>query len=151
MAYSTVYNIFNNYFGFRGFESSRPSILQNRKYLKEARKLNIPVLCYKNKAVAFPDNYKLESEIELSSYNQDNGKEYTGYYSVNKFYNLEGVLLHVKNLLVKVAVPVKHGFFQTLIKQAIVNQTHTISSCNGIVSVQGKFKFVEGFLELDFE
>ena len=151
MAYSTIYNIFNNAFYIRGFESSRPSILQGNSFLKKARKLNVPVLGYKGRSVAFPNNYKLDSEIELSAYDQVKGKEYTGYYEVNNYHNLEAVILIVKNLFVKVPVPVKPGFFQSIVKQAVLEQTHTISSCNGIISVQGKFKFNQGFLELDFE
>lgn len=151
MAYSTIYSIFTNRFYFKGFQCYRPTVGNNRQEVSLARKFNKPVFGKNNNSVAFPDNYKTDSEIYLSAYDTKNSIERTGYYQVSNREEYESVILNVKELMVKVPVPVKPGFFQDVIRQSILDQTHTISSVGKTVCVQGKFKFNEGFLELDFE
>lgn len=145
MAYSNIYNVLKYTLSSECFTAYRPNVACNREFISKARKENKPISCNGN-AVAFPDNYKIDSDIQLSCYHDS--KEVFGRYYFPHKVHYDAVILVVKDLLLDVPVAVKGGFLQSLLKESMVNQTHTFSLMNGIVTISGKFKFNNQFLEL---
>lgn len=147
MAYSNIYYTLTNVkMTNQRFIAERPNVQANYEFVKKARKENGPVLSNGN-AVAFPDNYEIDSDIELSHIDS-NGWERLGLYKFPHNVYYDAVILILKNLMVSIPVAVNIGFGQDLIKSCIINQTHTFSLINGVVTVSGKFKFRNQFLEL---
>lgn len=146
MAYSNIYNVLQNTLSYKCFIANRPNVATNREFITKARKENKPISCNGN-AVAFPNDYKIDSDIQLSCIH--NGKEIFGRYYFPHKVHYDAVILVVKDLLLDVPVAVRGGFLQSLLKESMFNQTHTFSLMNGIVTVSGKFKFNNQFLELD--
>lgn len=154
MAYSNIYYTLDNVvFTNQRFIAARPNVQTNyesvkrlNESVKRARKENRPVMSY-GISVAFPDNYEIDGDIELSNIDA-NGRERFGLYKFPHNVHYDAVILILKDLMVSVPVAVKRGFMQDLIKSCMINQTHTISLCMGTVMVSGKFKFNKQFLEL---
>ena len=147
MAYSNIYyTLANVKMTNQRFIAERPNVQANYEFVKKARKENSPVLSNGN-AVAFPDNYEIDSDIELSLIDA-NGWERFGLYKFPHNVHYDAVILILKDLVYSVPVAVKRGFMQDLIKSCIINQTHTMSLNMGVVTVSGKFKFNKQFLEL---
>lgn len=154
MAYSTIYNVISqSSFDWRVINCYRPYIDSKVKScLRSADKTNQPVdyKWHNTSYVAFPSDYKVDTSIFLSRKNQD-GNDRIGEFKVSSKEIYQAVILTVKFLLVDVIVPVRTHFHNDVIKQALLDQTHTLGLIDGCICVTGKFKFLNGFLELDFE
>lgn len=154
MAYSTIYNVLNpSKFHWDCIECYRPYIDTTVKAcLRSSEKTKEPIKYdwHNSGFIAFPNDYKIDTSVFLSRRNQD-GNERIGRFKVNSKEIYQAVILTVKSLLVEVMVPVRTHFHSDVIKQALLDQTHTLSLVDGCVCVTGKFKFLNGFLELDFE